>query len=197
MEKREAERNIEEIRRMLKETEEEVRQIAINGVDYQILWGFLVLIGLGLNFLFIKARLFIWIPIEWFLIMVLGWFFSSRLTKREFKRTGIITFVGKVEGIVWFATSIGIVLVILFGWISKFFDPVLIPAFIAILVGNAFFISSFLFSSRISSLISPLWWIGAIVMVINPGIALFLYIGLVMLTMIVPGLITKAKRKGR
>lgn len=195
MERREAERDLKEIRRMLKETEEEVRQIAINGADYQILWGILVLIGLGVNFLLVKTKLFIWIPIEWLLIMVLGWFLSHRITKREFNQTGIITFVGRAEGIVWFATSIGIVLIILFCWISRFFDPVLIPSFISILVGNAFFISSFLLSSRISSLISPLWWIGAIVMAINPGITLPVYSGLIVLTMIVPGSITKAKGK--
>jgi len=197
MEKIEAEKELKEIKRMLKETEDEVKQIAVSSADYSILWGVIVIIGLCLNFLFVKLRLFPWIPVEWVFVTILGWFLSHRLAKREFRRTGVITFVGKVETAVWGATTIGIFIIILFGWISEFSNPVLIPAFIAILAGNAFFISSFLISSRISMLFSPLWWIGAIFMAIYPGISFYIFIVLIFLTMIVPGLITKVERKGQ
>lgn len=196
MEKKEAERNLAEIRRMLKETEEEVRQIAINGVDYQLLWGFLVLIGLGVNFLFLKMRFFIWIPVEWFFIMAIGWFFSHRLTKREFKRSGVITYIGKAVGIVWFATSVGIVLVILLALITKSFNPELIPVFISILLGIAFFIESFLLSWHLLSFASPLFWIGAIIMAIFPDYSMLIYLGLIILTMILPGIVLKLRHKG-
>lgn len=190
MEKQEAQRELAEIRSMLKETEEEVKQISKSNADYRILWGVCVFIGLILNFLFVRIDLMLWVPFEWVLIMGLGWFFSHRLTKRVFRKTGIMTFVGKVEGMVWLSTTVSIILVMLFG-ISKFFNPTLIPAFIAILIGNAFFIGSFLFSSRISAVFSIFIWIGAVALAINPQLSFQIYMGLVVLTMIVPGIITK------
>ncbi|OQX54512.1 MAG: hypothetical protein B5M53_05705 [Candidatus Cloacimonas sp. 4484_209] len=182
MEKQEAQRELAEIRSMLKETEEEVKQISKSNADYRILWGVCVF--------FVRIDLMLWVPFEWVLIMGLGWFFSHRLTKRVFRKTGIMTFVGKVEGMVWLSTTVSIILVMLFG-ISKFFNPTLIPAFIAILIGNAFFIGSFLFSSRISAVFSIFIWIGAVALAINPQLSFQIYMGLVVLTMIVPGIITK------
>jgi tetrahydromethanopterin S-methyltransferase subunit G len=194
MEKIEAEKNLEEIRKMLKETEEEVRQIAINSVDYQLLWGILVLAGMGLNILFSWLSLFVMIPIVWFLVMGIGGFFSYRLGKREFTKTGIITFVGKAVGMTWFATSIGIVLAIVLVSVTNS-NPELIPAFIAILVGIGFFIHSFLLSWRLLSLTSPLWWLGAIIMAIYPKSSFALFAILLTLTYITPAIIIKLKQK--
>ncbi|MCK4420405.1 hypothetical protein KAW48_01310, partial [candidate division WOR-3 bacterium] len=74
-------------------------------------------------------------------------------------------------------------------------NPELIPAFIAILVGIGFFIHSFLLSWRLLSFVSPLWWIGAIIMAIYPGSSFALFAILLILTYITPAIIIKIKQK--
>jgi hypothetical protein len=195
MEKLEAEESIKEIKRMLKETEDEVKKVAESRADYSILWGIIVIIGLLLNILLSRFELYFWAFIMWILVLIIGWLSSHLLSRREFRRTGIITFVGKIESVIWVATSIGILLVMLFGWFSESFNPILIPTIVAILAGNAFFISSFLFSDKVLKFCSPIWWIGAILSVIYPGIIFYIFIVLIFFTMIVPGLITKLTNK--
>ena len=195
MKKIDAEKEIKEIKSMLKETEDEVKKVALSRADYSILWGCIVTTGFLLSMLLSKLGLYLWMFVMWILVLIIGWLSSHLLSRREFRRTGIITFVGKIESIIWVATSIGILLVMLFGWFSESFNPILIPTIVAILAGNAFFISSFLFSDKVLKFSSPIWWIGAILSVIYPGIIFYIFIVLIFFTMIVPGLITRLTNK--
>ncbi len=195
MKKIDAEKEIKEIKSMLKETEDEVKKVALSRADYSILWGCIVTTGFLLSMLLSKLGLYLWMFVMWILVLIIGWLSSHLLSRREFRRTGIITFVGKIESVIWVATSIGILLVMLFGWFSESFNPILIPTIVAILAGNAFFISSFLFSDKVLKFSSPIWWIGAILSVIYPGIIFYIFIVLIFFTMIVPGLITKLTSK--
>jgi hypothetical protein len=193
MQKSEAEKSIEDIKKMLKETEEEVRRARKNYVDYQLIWGILVLAGIGLNILFLKLRFFAWITIGWFLLMGIGIILSYGIGKRQFRETGITTFVSKVIVKIWLSTGIGMMLIILFAYVSPEFNFALIPAFLAILVGIALFIESFLCSWRFLSFVAPLWWIGAIIMAIYPENSLYFYAGLIVLTYIIPAILVKIK----
>ncbi len=195
MKKIDAEKEIKEIKSMLKETEDEVKKVALSRADYSILWGCIVTTGFLLSMLLSKLGLYLWMFVMWILVLIIGWLSSHLLSRREFRRTGIITFVGKIESVIWVATSIGILLVMLFGWFSESFNPILIPTIVAILAGNAFFISSFLFSDKVLKFSSPIWWIGAILSVIYPGIIFYIFIVLIFFTMIVPGLITRLTNK--
>jgi hypothetical protein len=195
MEKREAENSIKEIKRVLKETEDEVRLLGIHTVDYQLLWGILVLIGLGINHFLIMFHHYYWIPVEWLSIMVVGWIIGHFLGKKQFRQTGIMTFAGKIISITWFATTIGIVIIIGFGWLSKYFNPALTPSIIAIMLGNAYMITSFLLSSRLLVVVSPLWWIGSVITAIFPMYSFYIFMGLIIFTMILPGVIIKLTKK--
>jgi hypothetical protein len=193
MKRSEAEKSIEDIKRMLKETEGEVRRARKSYVDYQLVWGILVLVGIGLNILFLKLRIFAWITIGWFLLMGVGIFLSYRIGKRQFRETGITTFVSKVIVRVWLSAGIGMMLIVLFAYVSPGFAFVLIPAFLAILVGIALFVESFLCSWKFLSFVAPLWWIGAIIMAIYPENSLYFYAGLIVLTYIIPAILVKIK----
>lgn len=196
MERKEAENSIKEIKRVLKETEDEVRILGIQTADYQLLWGILVLIGLSINYVLILFHHYYWIPAEWLIIMIVGWIFGHFLGKRQFSRTGIMTFAGKIVSITWIATTIGIIIIIGFTWLSKYFNPALTPSIIAIMLGNAYMISSFLLSSRLLAVVSPLWWIGGVVTAVFPMHSFYIFMGLIFLTMILPGLIIKLTQKG-
>ncbi len=193
MERSEAKKSIEDIKKMLKETKEEAKLARRNYVDYQLLWGILVLVGIGLNILFLNLRVFTWITIGWFLLMGIGIFLSYRIGKRQFRETGITTFVSKVIVKIWLSTGIGMMLVVLFAYVSPAFNPALIPAFLAILVGIALFVESFLCSWILLSFAAPLWWVGAIVMAVYPENSLYFYAGLIVLTYIIPAILVKVK----
>jgi hypothetical protein len=193
MERSEAKKNIEDIKKMLKETKEEAKLARRNYVDYQLLWGSLVLVGIGLNILFLKLRVFSWIMVAWFLLMGIGIVLSYGIGKREFRRTGITTFVANMVVKVWLSTGIGMMLIILFAYVSPEFTFVLIPAFLAILVGIALFVESFLCSWVLLTFAAPLWWIGAVVMAVFPENSLYFYAGLIVLTYIIPAILVKVK----
>jgi len=193
MERSEAEESIKDIKKMLKETEEEIGKARRNCVDYQLLWGILVLVGVGLTIFFLNLGIFNCITISWLSLVAIGAFFSYRIGKKEFRKTGIITFVDMVIVKVWVSISVGMMLIILFAHLSPAFNFALIPAFLAILVGIALFIQASLFSWRLLFFAAPLWWIGAIIMVAYPENALYFYAGLLILTYIIPAVLVKVK----
>lgn len=193
MERKEAEESIKEIKRMLRETEDEVQEMAVHRADYSILWGCIVIIGLILNMLLVQLELYVWIFVMWGMVLIAGWFSSHRLLRREFRKTGIITFVEKIESIIWIATSISMFLVIILGGFVESFNPLHIPAIIALMAGNAFFISSFLFSDKVLKFSAPIWWIGAIIAFLYPEITFYLFVILILFTMIIPGILIKTR----
>ena len=108
MDKKEAEKSLKEIGRRLIETEDDLRKTGVYALDIQLLLGVLLLVGLGLT-VFLRGRvLYDLIWIVWAYILVAGFFFGCRLSKRISRMTGITSFAGKLIGMVWLGVTISI-----------------------------------------------------------------------------------------
>jgi len=194
MDKKEAEKSFEEIKRHLMETEEDLRKTGVYAVDIQFLLGVLVLIGLGLTVFLLEKVLYNLIWVVWACILVIGFFFGYRLAKRIPKMTGITSFAGKLIGMVWLGITISVTLVMFIVWYSGY-TPYL-ESFIALLVGVGFFVEAFV-SWKEFLIAAILCWIGALVDGFFPDVTNLVFAFLIFVTMIVPGIVVKIRFRGK
>jgi hypothetical protein len=194
MDKKEAQKNFEEIKRHLMETEEDLRRTGIYAVDIQLLLGVLVLVGLGLTVFLHGRALYNLIWIVWACIFVVGFFFGYRLAKRIPLMTGITSFAGKLIGMVWLGITISIALMMFIVWYSGY-TPYL-ESFIALLVGIGFFVEAFV-SWREFIIAAILCWIGALIDGFFPDLTNLVFAFLIFVTMIAPGIVVKIRFRGK
>ncbi len=194
MNKKEAEKSFEEIKRHLIETEEDLRKTGIYAVDIQFLLGILVLVGLGLTVFLLGKTLYNLIWIVWTCILIVGFFFGYRLAKRIPLMTGVTSFAGKLIGMVWLGITISVTLVMFIVWYSGY-TPYL-ESFIALLVGVGFFVEAFV-SWKEFLIAAILCWIGALVDGFFPDVTNLVFAFLIFVTMIVPGIVVKIRFRGK
>lgn len=194
MNKKEAEKSFEEIKRHLMETEEDLRKTGIYAVDIQFLLGILVLVGLGLTVFLHGQALYNLIWVVWACIFVVGFFFGYRLAKRIPRMTGITSFAGKLIGMVWLGITISLALAMFIVWYSGY-TPYL-ESFIALLVGLGFFVESFV-SWREFLIAAILYWIAALIDGFFPDVTNLVFAFLVFATMVVPGIVVKIRFRGK
>jgi len=194
MNKKEAEKSFEEIKRHLMETEEDLRKTGIYAVDIQFLLGILVLVGLGLTVFLHGQALYNLIWVVWACIFVVGFFFGYRLAKRIPRMTGITSFAGKLIGMVWLGITISLALAMFIVWYSGY-TPYL-ESFIALLVGLGFFVESFV-SWKEFLIAAILYWIAALVDGFFPDVTNLVFAFLVFATMVVPGIVVKIRFRGK
>ena len=190
MDKKEAKKEFEEIRRHLIETEDDLRKTGIYALDIQLLLGILVLAGLCFTVFLHGKALYDLIWVVWVSIFVIGFFFSYRLARRIPRMTGITSFAGKLIGMVWFAITISIALMMFIVWHSGY-TPYL-ESFIALLVGVGFFVESFV-SWREFIIAAILYWVAALIDGFFPDLTNMVFAFLVFATMVLPGIVAKIK----
>lgn len=190
MDKKEAEKSLEEIKKHLSETEEDLRKTGIYAVDIQFMLGVLVLVGLGLTVLFLEQQLYNLVWVIWTCILIVGFFFGYRFAKRIPRMTGITSIAGKLIGMVWVGITISITLAMFIVWYSGYTSY--LEGFIALLVGLGFFVEAFV-SWREFIIAAILCWIGAIIDGLFPDVSNLVFACLIFVTMIVPGIIVKIR----
>lgn len=169
--------------------------IIYNGKEY-IFWGVIVSIGLLLvyfNFIFsYKINSFY----LWVVIIGIGWiysFLSSRKRKRDYRT---ITFAGKILGVVWLATGIGMTIIGFLGTVSGAIDRIFVSPLLSVLLGVAFLITGYIHNEGWIKFLSVGWWLGAIYMFFFPGIQTVLIMAAMMtFFQVVPGLYLYNKYK--
>jgi hypothetical protein len=194
MDKIDAEKSLGEIKKHLRETEKERRKAGIYAVDIQLLMGVLVLLGLGVTVLFERLTLYKLILIGWIVVILLGWFFGYRISKRISEAAGFTSFAGRLIEKVWLGIAICLTLNMIIGWFSKgrAFSLVSIPMF----VGIGFFVEAFV-SWKEFLIAAVLYWLGAIIVGLYPEISIFVFVFLVFVTNIIPGIVVRIRFRGK
>ena len=194
MDRIEAEKSLEEIKKHLRDTDEELRQTGVWAMDIQFLWGVLALVGLGLTVYLRGRAMYNLIWLSWACIMVVGSFFGYRIAKRLARMTGITSFAGKLIGMVWVGITISIMLAMFILWLTEythFFESV-----IALFIGVGFFVEAFA-SWKEFTVAAILCWIGAIIVGLFPDLANLTFTILIFATMILPGIVVKIISRGK
>ena len=127
---------MEEIKKHLRETEEELRKTGVCAVEIQFLWGILALVGIGLTNFFHDRALYNLIWLNWACIMFVGSFFGYRIVKKIARMTGITSFAGKLIGMVWIGITISIMLAMFILWATEYTD--FFESVVALFIGVGF-----------------------------------------------------------
>ncbi len=188
MDKKEAEKSFKEIKRHLRETEEELRKMGKCAVDIHFLWGVLALVGIVLTNFFRNQELYNFIWLSWICIIGVCAFFAYRIAKKIAMMTGITSFAAKLTGMVWVGITISIILAMFIVWFSGYTHY--LESFIALLIGVGFFVEAFV-SWREFIIAAVLCWISAIIDGLFPDVSILVFSFFIFVTMIIPEIIIK------
>jgi hypothetical protein len=194
MDKKEAEKSLEEIKKHLSETEEDMKKMGGCAIDIHFLWGVFALVGLGLSTFFHGRGMYNMIYLSWALIVCVCSFFAYGIAKRIARMTGITSFAGKLIGMVWVGITISIALAMFILWATEYTH--FLESVIALFIGVGFFVEAFVtWREYIAAAI--LCWIGAILVGLFPHLVNLLFSIIIFVTMILPPVIVKIRCRGK
>jgi cation transport ATPase len=194
MDKKEAEKSLEEIKKHLSETEEDMRKMGVYAVDIHFLWGIFALIGLGLSKFFHGLGLYNLIWLSWALIVCVCTFFGYGIAKRIARMTGITSFAAKLTCMVWVGITISIALAMFILWVTEYTH--FLESVIALFIGVGFFVEAFV-TLRGFIAAAILCWLGAILVGLFPHLVNLVFSVLIFITMIVPAVVVKIRSRGK
>jgi hypothetical protein len=194
LDKKEAEKSLEEIKKHLRETEEDMKKMGGCAVEIHFLWGILALIGLALTIFFHGRAMYNLIWISWALIVCICSFFAYGIAKRIARMTGITSFAGKLIGMVWVGITISIVLAMFVLWATEYIH--FLESVVALFIGVGFFVEAFVtWREYIAAAI--LCWIGAVIVGFFPQLVNPVFSFIIFVTMIVPAIVVKIRSRGK
>jgi len=202
--KKTAKKALQDIAYIKKIMSDSERMVADKGTHY-ILWGILVALGQGLNYLFVELderdiilNSFPYIIATWAVLFTAGGIFSALHERGRSRTKGSTTFAERIVGSVWLGSCIAMIIVIFLSLSTKALDPFLIDPIIALLMGVSYFICSRLYVSRWMMFLSFGWWFGSIPMFLRPCKETFLVFGLMIVVLfLVPGIAFYLKHRDR
>ncbi len=195
MDKKEAEKSLEEIKRHLRETEEELRGMGVCAVDIHFLWGILALVGLALTKFFYNQGLYNFIWISWACIICVCSIFGYRIARKIAMMTGITSFAAKLTCMVWVGITISIVLAMFILWATEYTH--FLESVIALFIGIGFFVEAFVTWRAFFIAAAILCWLGAIIVGFFPELVNLVFSILIFITMIVPAIVVKIRSRGK
>jgi len=182
----------------IKQIIEDTKKTTVDNGKGFIIWGILISLGLILTYVSIKINLYSYNLYIWIVLIGFGWAYTifDNLTNK--KKKSVRTYTDKVVCSVW--TSLGIVMTIM-GFIATSvgaIQGVFLTAFMSLQVGTGFFITATIFKQFYMYVIAIIWWIGAIIMMIFPGLYVLPLMGSMMFFFqVVPGIYIYRKYKSQ
>jgi hypothetical protein len=182
----------EEIAFIKKVMQDSRKVIYTDGIEF-IYWG--VIVTICLIFTYFTAGYHITNPINivsmfWLIFMLLGGAGSSIFIKKKYRHARVKSLAGNILGKIWLANGTGMILTAFVGSFSGAIRGVFISPLMCCFLGCSYFISGFIYGKKWISYLAFLWWFGAIIMFIFPGLyVLLLTAAMMILFQITPGVI--------
>jgi hypothetical protein len=182
----------EEIAFIKKVMQDSRKAILTDGIEF-IYWG--VIVTICLIFTYFTAGHHVNGPINmvsifWAISMLIGGLGSAVFLKRRYKSAEVKSLAAIVLGKIWFANGIGMILAGFVGGFSGAIHGVFISPLMSCFLGGSYFISGFIYGKKWISYLALLWWIGAVIMFIFPGLYVVLMMAImIILFQIIPGII--------
>jgi len=181
----------EEIAFIKKVMQDSRKVILTDGIEF-IYWG--VIVTICLLFTYFTAEQHMTGPINmvsifWTIFMLIGGLGSAVFLKRRYKSAEAKSLAAIVLGKIWLANGIGMILAGFVGGFSGAIHGVFISPLMSCFLGGSYFISGFIYGKKWISYLALLWWLGAVIMFIFPGLYVVLMMAIMMiLFQIVPGI---------
>ncbi len=185
----------EEIAFIKKVMQDSRKVILADGIEF-IYWGIIVTICLLYTFFTYYTLNFNAkdpgrsVFMFWFIFMFIGGIGSSIFLKKRYKSERIKSLAGTILGKIWLANGIGMMLVAFIGGSFGAIHGVFISPLMCSFLGSSYFISGFIYGKKWISNLAFLWWLGAVIMFIFPGLYTVLMMAMMMILLqITPGII--------
>jgi len=182
----------EEIAFIKKVMQDSRKIIYTDGKEF-IYWGVIVTICLVHTYVaavFHDSNPMLRIALFWSIMILLGWIGNYFIIRKRYKSSNIRSLAGNILGKIWLANGIGMMLVGFIGGFSGAIHGVFISPLMSSFLGGSYFISGAIYGKKMISYLAFLWWLGAIIMFIFPGVYSILMMAMMMiLFQIVPGII--------
>jgi len=134
---------------------------------YFIIWGLLIPLATGCNYLLVYLEKWNFFGPLWAVVMLTGGSLSFLVSLRR-KRRGSVTHGARVQSALWLGCCFSIVLLMAASFLSGDVKINIIMMFVAFLMANTVFISGMLSGTGILKLLSSLWWAAGIICAILP-----------------------------
>lgn len=175
---------------------EGARETASDGSGHLILWGCLLAIAQTLTYLVRQGGMTVSITLIWAVTVGIGFAGSSLLGNRNMKRAPVNSLVNRILSSIWIGCALSLSLIGFLGLGFGSLPHQVAPGIQAVVIGTSFFASAVLPNHAIYWLLAAVWWILGGTLLVRPSPASTLVIaGGLVLFMVVPGLVLKARRR--
>lgn len=168
----------------------QTQRFTIMSGDHFILWGVLIGTGLLCNWWLAGSTHENWLGPVWLVISLGGGFVSFWLGRREYRRAPVASWAGRLIGNVWLACGMGYVLLLLLGIAGGVVPAYASAGIAAAITGIGVYLTGVLANLGWFRNTAWLWWLAGAAMIVKPGAyTLPLFVGLLLLLYVVPGII--------
>lgn len=188
MEMADAQREMAAIRRLM----EESRNVVHDQGKHFIAWGILMSAALVATYVLVARESFGAVGAAWGVAILLGWIFSLREGRRDYRRAPVRTVASRLLSAIWVGFGITATLIGLLGIFTGAFPAPMLGGTMAILIGGACFSSGFLDGLHWLRYVGAAWWLGGVAMLVWPGLhSLLVFAGMMLLLQVGPGLLLR------
>jgi hypothetical protein len=175
------------IRRMMDDAQHATED---NG-KYFVTWGGLTSVGLLATYVAVVRKApFPALWVAWAVLVALGWILSVRWGQRDEARARARTIASTMVAESWAGIGIAVTVLVFAGAASGTIPPQALPGVVSALIGAGTFASASVYRQLPLRVIALLWWAGALVMLLRPGVYSILLMGALVLALLVgPGLL--------
>ncbi len=175
---------------LIKRVMEDSRRIFVEDGKMMMLWGTLVVIGLMAQY----AALTTAFPLSdfwiWTVCIGTGWVVTLCYSRTREARSCVQTFAGKMLSTTWMACGMAMTMIGFIAVPSGVIQDNAISGIFALIMGIGSYISGNIFQTPWVRVLAAVWWAGAVIIFIKPGLyTILLFAAMMVFFEIIPGMV--------
>ena len=179
--------------RLIQEMIERTKKITAGSWMFFLVWGIVVILGIGGMYGLVSIEEFSWIWLNWVVFVSIGVVFSIAYGKKLEKLEGARTYANITTGHVCFASGMAFILVGFIFPLLKLYTWGLIPVLISTVAGILVFTLGGIFEWNLLKWCGVIWWLGAVGMIfVHENYRALLVIPLLLIGYIMPALVLRS-----
>ncbi len=179
--------------RLIQEMIERTKKITAGSWMFFLVWGIVVILGIGGMYALVSIEEFSWIWLNWVVFVGIGVVFSIVYGNKHEKLEGARTYANITTGHVCFACGMAFILVGFIFPLLKLYSWGLIPVLISMVAGILVFTLGGIFEWNLLKWCGLIWWLGAVGMIfVQENYRALLVIPLLLIGYIMPALVLRS-----
>jgi hypothetical protein len=179
--------------RLIQEMIERTKKITAGSWMFFLVWGIVVILGIGGMYALVFIEEFSWIWLNWVVFMGIGVIFSIVYGKKLEQLEGARTYANITTGHVCFACGMAFILVGFIFPLLKLYSWGLISVLTSMVAGILVFTLGGIFEWNLLKWCGVIWWLGAVGMIfIHENYRALLVIPLLLIGYIMPALVLRS-----